>query len=111
MIAPTPRGRRRGEVRSRSRPSSTAHQEGRLEPGRRSTPGTGTGTMRSASSDAATCCRGQGRAPCSPLARARAEEAAIVIKLSVNGKERPVDVQPDMPLLWVLRETLGLTGT
>lgn len=34
-----------------------------------------------------------------------------MIKLKVNGKQREVDVSPDMPLLWVLRETLGLTGT
>src|SRR5881275_1075605 len=32
-------------------------------------------------------------------------------KLKVNGKERSVEVSPDTPLLWVLRETLGLTGT
>jgi aerobic-type carbon monoxide dehydrogenase small subunit (CoxS/CutS family) len=29
----------------------------------------------------------------------------------VNGAERAVDVAPDTPLLWVLRDTLGLTGT
>jgi aerobic-type carbon monoxide dehydrogenase small subunit (CoxS/CutS family) len=29
----------------------------------------------------------------------------------VNGKRHDVDVSPDMPLLWVLRETIGLTGT
>jgi isoquinoline 1-oxidoreductase subunit alpha len=34
-----------------------------------------------------------------------------MITLKVNGKERAVDVDPDMPLLWVLRDTLGLTGT
>jgi aerobic-type carbon monoxide dehydrogenase small subunit (CoxS/CutS family) len=34
-----------------------------------------------------------------------------MIKLKVNGKQHEVDVSPDMPLLWVLRETLGLTGT
>ncbi len=34
-----------------------------------------------------------------------------MIKLKVNGKERSVDVRPDTPLLWVLRESLGLTGT
>ena len=33
------------------------------------------------------------------------------IKLKVNGTDREVDVSPDTPLLWVLRETLGLTGT
>jgi aerobic-type carbon monoxide dehydrogenase small subunit (CoxS/CutS family) len=31
--------------------------------------------------------------------------------LDVNGKRQDVDVSPDMPLLWVLRDTLGLTGT
>jgi aerobic-type carbon monoxide dehydrogenase small subunit (CoxS/CutS family) len=31
--------------------------------------------------------------------------------LTVNGKEHTVDVEPDTPLLWVLRDTLGLTGT
>jgi len=33
------------------------------------------------------------------------------VTLSVNGKSRSVDVPADMPLLWVLRDTLGLTGT
>jgi isoquinoline 1-oxidoreductase alpha subunit len=31
--------------------------------------------------------------------------------LSVNGKTYEVDVEPDTPLLWVLRDTIGLTGT
>src|SRR2546427_745207 len=31
--------------------------------------------------------------------------------LKVNGRERVVDADADMPLLWVLRDTLGLTGT
>jgi len=31
--------------------------------------------------------------------------------LNVNGKTQEVDVDPDMPLLWALRDTLGLTGT
>ncbi|MFN8650610.1 MAG: (2Fe-2S)-binding protein [Gemmatimonadales bacterium] len=34
-----------------------------------------------------------------------------MISLSVNGKAQSVDVAPDTPLLWVLRDTLGLTGT
>ena len=34
-----------------------------------------------------------------------------MISLSVNDREVSVDVDPDMPLLWVLRDTLGLTGT
>ena len=33
------------------------------------------------------------------------------IELNVNGKTREVDVEPDTPLLWVLRDDLGLTGT
>jgi isoquinoline 1-oxidoreductase alpha subunit len=33
------------------------------------------------------------------------------ITLSVNGRSQAVDVDPDMPLLWVLRDTLGLVGT
>ena len=34
-----------------------------------------------------------------------------MIELTVNGKPHPVDVAPDTPLLWVLRDTLALTGT
>lgn len=33
------------------------------------------------------------------------------MQLTVNGKTREVDVENDMPLLWVLRDELGLTGT
>lgn len=33
------------------------------------------------------------------------------ISFKINGKKRTVDVNPDIPLLWVLRDTLGLTGT
>ena len=33
------------------------------------------------------------------------------LKLNVNGKDYTVAVQPDTPLLWVIRENLGLTGT
>ena len=32
-------------------------------------------------------------------------------KLNVNGKMRDIDVEADTPLLWVLREQVGLTGT
>ncbi len=34
-----------------------------------------------------------------------------MIKLSVNGKEFDLDIEPEMPLLWAIREQLGLTGT
>jgi aerobic-type carbon monoxide dehydrogenase small subunit (CoxS/CutS family) len=36
---------------------------------------------------------------------------AAMITLKVNGKDSTIDVSPDTPLLWVLRESLGLTGT
>jgi len=34
-----------------------------------------------------------------------------VIKLKVNGRERSFDGDPDMPLLWYLRDELSMTGT
>lgn len=34
-----------------------------------------------------------------------------MLRLTVNGKAHEVDVEPDTPLLWVLRESIGLTGT
>jgi isoquinoline 1-oxidoreductase alpha subunit len=34
-----------------------------------------------------------------------------MLKLNVNGKIHQVDVEPDMPLLWVLRDHMGLLGT
>jgi isoquinoline 1-oxidoreductase subunit alpha len=33
------------------------------------------------------------------------------ITLTVNGERHELDVEPEMPLLWVLRDELGLTGT
>lgn len=33
------------------------------------------------------------------------------LSLSINGTRHTVDVRPETPLLWVLRDTLGLTGT
>jgi isoquinoline 1-oxidoreductase subunit alpha len=35
----------------------------------------------------------------------------MAIQFIVNGKPQSVDVPPNMPLLWVLRDTLGMTGT
>jgi isoquinoline 1-oxidoreductase alpha subunit len=35
----------------------------------------------------------------------------MAFTLRINGTERSVDVEPDTPLLWVLREQIGLTGT
>lgn len=34
-----------------------------------------------------------------------------MIEITVNGERRRVEVEGDTPLLWVLRDTLGLTGT
>lgn len=33
------------------------------------------------------------------------------MKLNVNGVDREIDVEPDTPLLWAIREELGMTGT
>jgi isoquinoline 1-oxidoreductase subunit alpha len=33
------------------------------------------------------------------------------VELQINGKAVNVDAEPDMPLLWVLRDVLGMTGT
>lgn len=33
------------------------------------------------------------------------------MELVINGEEHEIDVAPEMPLLWVLRDELGLTGT
>jgi isoquinoline 1-oxidoreductase alpha subunit len=37
--------------------------------------------------------------------------AGMAITVTVNGQVRSLDVEPDTPLLWVIRDTLGLTGT
>ena len=34
-----------------------------------------------------------------------------MLTINVNGTDRSVDVDPETPLLWVLRDTIGLTGT
>ena len=43
--------------------------------------------------------------------RTRIDRDVIVIKLRVNGKPYQLEVNAGSPLLWVLRDTLGLTGT
>ncbi|HTS48803.1 MAG TPA: (2Fe-2S)-binding protein [Bryobacteraceae bacterium] len=35
----------------------------------------------------------------------------MAIKITVNGQTHSLDIEPDTPLLWTIRETLGLTGT
>jgi aerobic-type carbon monoxide dehydrogenase small subunit (CoxS/CutS family) len=34
-----------------------------------------------------------------------------MITMEVNGASRQIDIEPDTPLLWVLRDVIGLTGT
>ena len=34
-----------------------------------------------------------------------------MVRLTINGKPHEVDVDPDTPLLWVIREWIGMTGT
>src|SRR5687768_207125 len=43
--------------------------------------------------------------------RSRRNLGGVVTNLNVNGNAVEVDVDPETPLLWVLRDTLGLTGT
>jgi len=35
----------------------------------------------------------------------------MAVKFQLNGKQVSADVEPDTPLLWVIRDTFGLTGT
>ena len=34
-----------------------------------------------------------------------------MVTLKVNGKAHTLDIEPDMPLLWAIRDEIGLTGT
>ena len=34
-----------------------------------------------------------------------------MVELKINGKSHKVDIEPDTPLLWAIRDTIGLTGT
>src|ERR1700757_932623 len=34
-----------------------------------------------------------------------------MIRLNINGKDYDIDVEPETPLLWAIRENVGLTGT
>ena len=35
----------------------------------------------------------------------------MAMTISVNGQDHSIDVDPDSPLLWAIRDTIGLTGT
>jgi isoquinoline 1-oxidoreductase alpha subunit len=47
----------------------------------------------------------------SMFGRAHAAAREPPMKLNVNGADHEIDATPDMPLLWVLRDLMGLTGT
>src|SRR5512143_1989120 len=49
--------------------------------------------------------------PCRSTDSRGREEVMAELVINVNSTARTVDVDPDMPLLWVLRDVLGLTGT
>lgn len=34
-----------------------------------------------------------------------------MLRLTINGKSHDVDVEPDTPLLWAIRDSIGMTGT
>src|SRR6516165_7812170 len=52
-----------------------------------------------------------GRQPRRRAWRNSEEEVHMAIAIKVNGTDRTVDVDGDTPLLWVLRDVLGMTGT
>jgi isoquinoline 1-oxidoreductase alpha subunit len=53
------------------------------------------------------CCRPDARRRARPF---HAEEFDMA-RLTINGETREVEAEPDTPLLWVIREQVGLTGT
>ena len=38
-------------------------------------------------------------------------EGAPMVRFTLNGNQQDIDAEPDMPLLWAVREIIGLTGT
>ncbi len=46
-----------------------------------------------------------------PAGRWARQTRSNMIKLNINGEARSVDVDADTPLLWVIRDDIGLTGT
>src|SRR3989449_10413302 len=45
------------------------------------------------------------------MAAIEPRERGEPVELTINGRKQQVDVPADMPLLWVLRDVIGLTGT
>lgn len=38
-------------------------------------------------------------------------EGALMVRFTLNGNQQDIDAEPDMPLLWAVRDIIGLTGT
>jgi isoquinoline 1-oxidoreductase alpha subunit len=55
------------------------------------------------------CCRPNQQA-CEAFARDHKREE-VMARITINGQTHNIDVEPDTPLLWVIRENVGLTGT
>jgi len=49
--------------------------------------------------------------PASASATSNTTEEVTMVALNINGKVHEVDVDPDTPLLWAIRENVGMTGT
>ncbi len=49
--------------------------------------------------------------PSAPMFVRFQQELTLTFKININGSSRSVDVDGDTPLLWVLRDVLGMTGT
>jgi isoquinoline 1-oxidoreductase subunit alpha len=49
--------------------------------------------------------------PASAIRPSNTTEEEIMVALNINGKVHEVDVDPDTPLLWAIRENVGMTGT
>src|SRR3954467_7122812 len=63
--------------------------------------------VQAAAAEARSCARCSARA----LKRAWEQGRTFMVNLSVNGQQRAFDGDPSMPLMWYLRDELGLTGT
>src|SRR5229473_3351831 len=49
--------------------------------------------------------------PSAPMFVRSQQELTLTFKININGSSHSVDVDGDTPLLWVLRDVLGMTGT
>ena len=46
-----------------------------------------------------------------PATRKEGAAGHVMITITVNGKQHRLDIEPETPLLWVIRDEIGLTGT